>query len=209
MDVMRVSLPLPPSAASVPRAALTALACTGLLAGCAPAPDTAPEQPSPVEGTTAGAEPAVTDSGLPAEALPNVTRDSVDVACPYLDNQFVAETNGQKITAFGTDERFDTPACVFWSYPQEPQLQVIVRQTDSDQAAREVVDWAAPVDITDPAESPAGWSGGRAGGGVVPGHDGAVYAVAKGPRAVVVFTNQAESVKAQLIAEAAITNLGL
>lgn len=209
MDVMRVSLPLAPSAASVTRAAFAALACTGLLAGCAPAPEPAPEQPSPAEETTAAAEPAVTDSGLPAEALPNVTRDSADVTCPYLDNQFVAETNGQKITAFGTDERFDTPACVFWSYPEEPQLQVIVRQTGSDQAAREVVDWAAPVDITDPAESPAGWSGGRAGGGVVPGQEGAVYAVAKGPHAVVVFTNQAESVKAQLIAEATITNLGL
>ena len=138
--------------------------------------------------------------------------------CPYLDTQFVAETNGQKVTASGTDTRFDTPACVYWSYPEQPQLQVIVRHAASEQDARAVVDWAAPVDVTDPADQPSGWTGGRAGGGVVPGRDGggvvpgrdgAVYAVAKGTTAVVVLTNQKESVKAQLIAEQAIANLSL
>lgn len=129
--------------------------------------------------------------------------------CPYLDTQFVADVNGQKVTSQGTDTRFDTPACVFWSYPEEPQLQVIIRHTESPAAAREVVDWAAPVDLTDPAEQPAGWSGGRAGGGTVPGFDGAVYAVAKVSTAVVVLTNQKESVKAQAIAEQAIANLAL
>lgn len=129
--------------------------------------------------------------------------------CPYLDTRFVAETNGQKVSASGTDTRFDTPACVYWSYPEEPQLQVIVRHAASEQDARAVVDWAAPVDVTDPAGQPSGWNGGRAGGGVVPGRDGAVYAVAKGTTAVVVLTNQKESVKAQLIAEQAIANLSL
>lgn len=182
---------------------------SGALAACSPGTG---EKPTVAPGSSGGAAPAAPahphDSGLPADALPDVQREGV-VDCPYLDTQFVADTNGQKVTAAGADSRFDTPACVYWSYPEEPQVQVIVRRTGTPEEARAVVDWAAPVDHTDPAEEPAGWSGGRAGGGMVPGRDGAVYAVAKGPTAVVVLTNQKESVKAQLIAEKAISNLAL
>ena len=145
---------------------------------------------------------------LPFDALPVTDRNDW-VGCPYLDTQFVAETNGQKVTGVGLDERFDPPACQFWSYPEEPQLTVIVRRTASPQEAMEVVDWAAPVDVTAPADEPEGWNGGRHGGGEVPGRIGAAYAVASGPIAVVVFTNQDESVKAQLIAEHVIATLGL
>lgn len=116
----------------------------------------------------------------------------------------MAQTNGQRVTSTGIDERFDTPACVFWSYSENPQLEVIIRHTDSPAAARDVVNWAAPVDTTSPADLPEGWSGGRSGGA-----DGAVYAVSKDTVAVVVRTDQAESVKAQFIAEEAIANLGL
>lgn len=206
MAVMRKSVPL----ARI-RMGAGWLACAAALAGaaaCSPAPEEESLAPAP-EPVTEQITPSVThDSGLPADAMPDVAREGM-VDCPYLDTQFVAETNGQKVTASGTDTRFDTPACVYWSYPEDPQLEVIVRHTGSEEEARKVVDHAAPVDITDPAEQPAGWSGGRAGGGVVPGREGAVYAVAKDTVAVVVLTNQKESVKAQLIAEQAITNLSL
>lgn len=154
------------------------------------------------------AQPAPAPAPLPFDALPVTDRNDW-VGCPYLDTQFVAETNGQKVTGVGIDERFDPPACQFWSYPEEPQLTVIVRRTASPQEAMEVVDWAAPVDVTAPADEPEGWNGGRHGGGEVPGRIGAAYAVASGPIAVVVFTNQDESVKAQLIAEHVIATLGL
>ncbi len=75
--------------------------------------------------------------------------------------------------------------------------------------AMRVVDWAAPVDLTAPADQPPGWNGGRHGGGEVPGRIGAAYSVAKGDTAVTVFTNQDESVKAQLVAEQVIATLGL
>lgn len=183
-------------------AALALTACSpGAESENTPAPEPAPAP----EDTT---EQATHDSGRPADAEPEVVREG-STDCPYLETQFVAETNGQKVTASGIDERFDTPACVFWSYPEEPQLEVLVRHTGSEQEARDVVDNFAPVDVTDLAEEPAGWSGGRAGGGVIPGRDGAVYAVAKDSVAVVVLTNQKESVKAQLIAEQAIVNLSL
>ena len=145
------------------------------------------------------------DSGLPVDEMPTIPggRES-RTDCPYLDTQWVADTNGQRVTGVGIDERFDTPACVYWSYPEEPQLTVIVRHMDSVDAATAVVDWAAPIASTDPAEEPEGWSGGRFGGN---GH--ALYAVQKGSTAVVVFSNQEQSIKPQLVAERVIDRLGL
>lgn len=203
---MPQSLLRPRRAAGAALAALTSLA---LLTGCH-TPDTQIDG-EPLPPTSNAPEPDVVpenDSGLFINAMPEVERGTGE-ACPYLDTQFVAEKNGQRVMDEGVDKRFDTPACVFWSYEDAPQLQVIVRTTSSETEARSVVEWAAPVEFTDPAEEPAGWSGGRAGDGAVPGSDGAIYAVSKGETAVVVFTDQAESVKAQEIAEETIKNLGL
>lgn len=151
----------------------------------------------------------VMDSALPFDALPEVPggRESWE-ECPYLDTQWVADTNGQRMTGLGIDTRFDTPACVFWSYPEEPQATVIVRHMPDEQSAIDVVNWAAPIDSTSPvnppADDPDGWMGGR-------GADdfGSRYAVQKGNVAVVVFSNQTQSVKAETIALEAIQNLGL
>ena len=101
------------------------------------------------------------------------------------------------------DARFNTPACVFWSFPDEPQATVIVRHMPTEQAAINVVDWAAPITTTEPVDE-NGWSGGRSGN-----PQGAVYAVQKGPVAVVVFSNQEQSLKAELIAKETIKNLNL
>ena len=123
--------------------------------------------------------------------------------CPYLDGQWLAETNGQRLTDQAIDPRFSTPACVFWSYPEDPQATVIVREMPDRDAAMDVVDWAAPVDATELAEFD-GWSGGR---GVL--GDQAVFAVQKDNHAVAVWTNQLQTVKAESIAREAIANLGL
>lgn len=166
------------------------------LAGCSgPSLDDAPPaQPS--------------GDNLPVEALPATSRSDWN-ECPYLDTQWVAETNGQLVTGVGLDTSFTPPACQFWSYPEEPQLTVIVRDMGTEERAREVVDWAAPVDFTQPASLEGGWEGGRHGGGDVPGRIGAAYSVSKGARAVTVFTNQDESVKAEMVAAEVIANLGL
>lgn len=158
-------------------------------------------------GTNTSPAPPLGD-GLPIDALPALHRDTFE-DCPYLDDQFVAETNGQRVLSAAVDTRFDPPACQFWSYADEPQLTVVVRQMPSPSEAMAVVDWATPIDLTAPADDPAGWHGGRHGGGEVPGRIGAAYSVAKGRTAVTVFTNQDESVKAQLVAERVIANLGL
>ena len=172
------------------------------LAGCS-APQVVEEAPE---------EQVLADAPPPIPILPHTDRASFD-ECPYLNTQWVADTNGQRVTGVGIDPGpdgvFDPPACQFWSYPEEPQLTVFVRRMPTPEQAMAVVDWAAPVEFTDPADQPEGWNGGRHGGGAVPGRIGAAYSVAKGPVAVTVFTNQDESIKAQLVAEEVITNLGL
>lgn len=158
----------------------------------------------------AGSAGAAEADGLPVEADPEVPGGRENGApCPYLDSEWVARTNGQKVTGQGTDERFATPACVFWSYGENPQLQVSVRHMASPEEATAVVDRAAPIDSTNPAEEIPGWSGGRAGGQLVAEPWGALYAVAKGPTAVVVFSDQGQSVKAEAVAREVIANLGL
>ncbi|MCT1463162.1 MULTISPECIES: DUF2020 domain-containing protein [Corynebacterium] len=199
---MRFTLPTPGRRLTGPGVALAIAGLAVLGAGCAPEPSAEPS------ATPSSAPQPVSDSGLGVTELPAVEKDPAGT-CPYLDTQWVAEANGQKVTAIGVDNRFDTPACVFWSYPEEPQLTVMVRHMASPEEAMAVVDWAAPIDYTDPASEPEGWNGGRHGGGAVPERIGAAYSVAKGPVAVTVFTNQNESVKAQVVAEQVIANLNL
>ena len=115
--------------------------------------------------------------------------------------EWVAQTNGQRVTGVGTDTRFEPPARQLWSTAENPQLAVSVRQVGSAEDARAVADWAAPVDAT----LPGGWDA----GGEVPGRIGAAYTVSKGPVAVAVFTNQNESVKAEAVGREVITTLAL
>lgn len=94
--------------AAVSGAALVLGACT-----------TTPVEEPAAEQQTQASEPApVRDSGLPIDATAEVPAGKDGwTECPYLDTQWVADTNGQRMTAVGVDERFDVPACVFWSYP--------------------------------------------------------------------------------------------
>ena len=119
--------------------------------------------------------------------------------------EWVAQTNGQRVTGVGTDTHFEPPARQFWSTAEEPQLTVIVRQVGSAEDARAVVDWAAQVDAT----LPGGCDAGRHGGGDVPSRIGAAYAVSKGPVVVTAFTNQNESVKTEAVAREVIATLAL
>ena len=123
--------------------------------------------------------------------------------CPYIDPGWLENTNGERLTKQGIDTRFPTPACVFWSYQDHPQATVIVRDMPSVEDARAAVDWAAPIDATEPA-SFAGWEGGR---GIV--NEQAVYAVQKDTHAVLVWSNQQQTFKSEQIAQEAIANLGL
>jgi hypothetical protein len=76
--------------------------------------------------------------------------------------------------------------------------------TATPQLARATVDAVAPVATSDLAELPGGWSGGSQ-----PTADGAVFAVTRGGTAVVITTNQRQTISARQIAEQVIAALGL
>lgn len=182
------------------RAIVPVILAAGVLAACTV--DKPASEPAP----SSLAAPAVAgDQGLPFNVMPEIptTRNDL-IPCPYLDSQWVADTNGQRVLGSGVDERFDHPACVFWSYAEEAQLTVMVRTMGSEAEAEQVVNWAAPIDTTEPADLPGDWMGGRLGS---PGHS--LFAVYKNNVAVVVFTNQDQSLKAQLVAEETVKNLKL
>jgi hypothetical protein len=137
-----------------------------------------------------------------AAALPPEPQPTNDGPCPYLENSYVADTNGQHVTKVKTSAD-QPPACFF--YRPDGGLQLTVRVYTGDAAvAKGLVDGAAPVATANPAKLPGGWEG-----GAQATDDGAVYAVAKDTSAVVVTTNQEQTIKAKQIAQESITELGL
>lgn len=169
--------------------ALGALAVTAT--GCAQQP-TAPAAPaSAPPATSAVAQP-------PADPQPTGPGP-----CPYLGTSFVADANGQHVSKVQTSSDEPHPACFF--YALNGKLQLTVRVYVGDPAvATALVDKAAPLSSSDPANDPPGWQG-----GYQPTDTGAVYAVAKGGAAVVVTTNQKQTVKARTVAEQTISALSL
>ena len=159
------------------------------------------ESSAPAPSPTTEGTPTPSDAPAVNVAQTAEVNDWSD--CPYIGPGWLEETNGQRLTKQGIDTRFPTPACVFWSYQDDPQATVIVRDMPTVKDARASVDWAAPIDATEPA-SFDGWEGGR---GVVNEH--AVYAVQKDTHAVLVWSNQQQTVKSEQIAKEAIANLGL
>jgi UPF0176 protein len=123
--------------------------------------------------------------------------------CPYLEDNFVEQTNGQRVgrTRISADE---PPACFFYRSDGNEQLRVQVVVGLDPATTKAMVDRAAPVDTSDPATLPGGWEGGKQ-----PTGSGAVFAVYKGGAAVVVVGNQQQTIKVSRIAEQVITTLGL
>lgn len=165
-----------------------------LLAGCASRAsrdDDVPAQPSP-------AAPATTELRLPPDPEPVAAEP-----CPYLDTGEVARANGQQVGEVRTSADTPHPTCFFYRPDGEVQMTVRVYVGEPD-VAKALVDRAAPIATSNPTEQPPGWKG-----GYESRDDGAVYAVAKGGQAVIVTTNQQQSVKARTVATQAIAELGI
>lgn len=153
------------------------------------APSSAPSGTQPVPGTPV----AVVPPAVPA----------ADGPCPYLDEADVEQINGQRVGDVRTSADQPYPACFFARGDGAEQARTWVVE-GTPEVAVATVDAAAPVTTSDPAELPGGWSGGSQ-----PTGSGAVFAVARMGTAVVVTTNQGQTVKARRIAERVIANLGL
>ena len=163
------------------------------LAGCT---DEATDDPT-VDVTTPSSTAGPTQAALPPDPQPAGAGP-----CPYLDEDYVADTNGQHVGSVKTSAD-QPPACFFYRPDGSVQLTVRVYTGDAS-VAKALVDDAAPVATSNPAELAGGWKG-----GAEATDDGAVYAVAKDASAVIVSTNQEQTIKAKQIAQQAIESLGL
>ncbi|HET6503208.1 MAG TPA: DUF2020 domain-containing protein [Amycolatopsis sp.] len=178
------------------RRVVLALGITAALTtACSPPSQSAPPTTSP---STTPSTTTTTPVQLPPDPQPTGAGP-----CPYLATTFVADANGQHVSKVQISADKPDPACFF--YALTGKLQLTVRVYSGDPAvATALVDKAAPVDTSDPATDPAGWQG-----GYQPTETGAVYAVAKGGAAVIVTTNQKQTVKARTVADQAIAALAL
>jgi UPF0176 protein len=171
-----------------------------LLAGCGPQ----------VTGTAAPAS-TITSHILvppPSVAVPAELPPSNAADCPYLDSQEVADDNGQHVGSVKISSASDGqphPVCYF--YRPDGHLQMTVRvYVGTAAVATALVDQAAPVATSDPANQPSGWNGGsQAHSSAQP--PGAVYAIAKGGTAIVVISNQLQTIKCRLVATAVVSGL--
>lgn len=152
--------------------------------------------------TVVTVDPSQTASTPAAAAAPPAPQPSGEGTCPYLEESAVEETNGQRVSKveISADQ---PPACFFYRSDGTVQLTVWVYSGEAA-VAKAVVDQAAPVASSNPAELTGGWQG-----GALSSDTGAVYAVAKDTTAVVVSTNQGQTIKAKQIAQESITALGL
>src|SRR5947208_15729896 len=124
----------------------------GLLAACTP---THSEQPQTSSSAPSSAAPTTTQPVV----APPVPQPVADGTCPYLDTASVAQTNGQRVGKVRLSADKPHPACFFTGL--DGQIQLTVRVYTGDAAiAKAIVDQAAPVDTSNPADTPAGWHGG-------------------------------------------------
>lgn len=165
-------------------------------------PTTATNAAEPSPGSLSVTPPAVPPIG----ERPPAPQPVADGPCRYLPAASVQTANGERVDAVrvsGTGADQPYPACFFLTGNGTVQLRTWI-VVATPKAARATVDAAAPVHTSDLAELPGGWSGGSQ-----PTAEGAVFAVARQGTAVVITTNQRQTISARRIAEQVIVTLGL
>ncbi|MGH3998462.1 MAG: DUF2020 domain-containing protein, partial [Pseudonocardiaceae bacterium] len=189
----------------VPRSALTAVT-GGLLALATGSCGVLGATDPPVQPSHAG-PPSEVLPATPGPVTPPPTPLSPQPVaqgpCDYLPAATVEAINGERVGAVQVSADRPYPACFFLRGDGAVQLRTWIVVT-TPEAARATVDAAAPVATSDLAELPDGWSGGSQ-----PTADGAVFAVARQGTAVVVTTNQRQTISARRIAGQVIAALGL
>jgi hypothetical protein len=138
-----------------------------------------------------------------APGPPPAPQPVADGPCRYLPVTAVQAANGERVAAVRVSADRAHPACFFLTGNGTVQLRTWI-VVATPEVARATVDAAAPVATSDLAELPGGWSGGSQ-----PTADGAVFAVARQGTAVVITTNQRQTISARRIAEQVIGALGL
>jgi hypothetical protein len=117
----------------------------------------------------------------------------------------VQDANGQRVYSVRISADKPRPACFFYGGDHGGDGEQVVRTwivVATAKVAGATVDAAAPVATSDLAELPGGWSGGSQ-----PTAHGDVFAVARGNTAIVVTTNQKQTIGARKITEMVISAL--
>lgn len=198
---MIIALPLGrPSATAGPAVACGAMKRVAILVSLLAASACTAQPAAPPPTTDPLPQPANPTTAAPPPAAPEPVADG---PCPYLETPFVADANGQRVAKVRLSADAPHPTCFFYRADGSVQLTVRVYTGDATQA-KALVDQAAPIATANPAQLPGGWEG-----GAQSSDSGAVYAVAKEATAVVVTTNQAQTIKARRVAEQTIAALGL
>lgn len=138
--------------------------------------------------------------------MPPAPRPVAEGPCRYLSTESVQAANGERVASVrvsrtGTDQPY--PACFFLTANGTVQLRTWI-VVSTPKTAGAVVDSAAPPGTSDLTALPGGWSGGSQ-----PTAEGAVFAVARQGTAVVITTNQRQTISARQIAQQVITTLRL
>jgi hypothetical protein len=185
-----------------------------LLAGCSSPSNSADGSTSaaPVTSTVGTITPPVSTvtSTVPGNtitaAAPLSTAEPApaDGECPYLATDAVADINGQRTGTTQIINVAPQPVCVFYRSDGGWMASIRIIQADTAQAAVAAVDQHVPIDGSDPASQPPGWTGGS-----MVTDTGSVYAVSKGNIAVVAESNQQQSIKGRQMVIKAVANLGL
>ena len=142
----------------------------------------------------------------------------VNGTCPYLADDAVEDINGQHTGTTRIIQVGPYPICVFTRSDGGPLATVRIIQADTPQAAVAAVDRGChavpthvaavdahvPIETSDPASQPPGWTGGS-----MVTDSGSVYAVSKGNIAIVAESNEKLTIKGRQMVSTAVTNLGL
>jgi len=183
------------------------------LAGCSGTGQTNPPTQTVTVGTTTSLLPTTVTSAISSgissaqtAAPPPPTDEPAAVSgdCPYLSDTDVADINGQHTGQTQIIDVTPYPICVFNRSDGGWMATVRVIQADNPAAAIAAVDAHVPIGSSDPAGQPPGWTG-----GAMVTADKSVYAVSKGPIAVVAESNQLQSIKGRQMVIKTVTNLGL
>jgi UPF0176 protein len=184
-----------------------AVVASGLLAAtigaCGSVHATSGPRKAPAESLPGGPPAAAASPMTQGPVVPPEPQPVADGPCNYLTAAAVQAANGQRVGAVRVSADRPHPACFFLSRDGKVQLRVWI-VVATPEVARATVDAAVPVATSDLAELPGGWSGGSQ-----PTSDGAAFAVARRGSAVVITTNQRQTINARQIAEQVIATLGL
>lgn len=132
--------------------------------------------------------------------------------CPYLDADVVSQITGQHHGSTQVTAVPGLPICTFYRSDGGWMASVRFVKAESPAQAVAAVNQYVPVNSSQPADQPNGWVGGSTtkGSKVADATDAlSVYAVSRGPIAVVAKENESPSIKARVIAVCAIYGAGL